>query len=161
LIFLLICIGDTERARTTAETSSGFSFFKLASVFFFGTTILLDRNSHDSLFPQLISCRSLPEKKNRFLSSSLQVPTFRSARDFACHMECLNFSTPSPLLEPVTQALSKRVLLNDLARSTKGRDLTSVRLSRDFPATSPMPWIRGLRRMLNRTASLLVAVMHV
>jgi hypothetical protein len=59
------------------------------------------------------------------------------------------FLTNSPLPDRFTQALSKRVLSNDLARSTKGSGLAKARLVQDFPATFPVSWIRGPRRMLN------------
>jgi hypothetical protein len=128
----LICIGDgKKKARPPAETSSDFS--TSISFFFRYYFILLDRNSHDSLYSNAYLMQVSPRKDwNPSAIAYLQPcrSRLRSARDVACHMECLNFLPHHPLLDPVTQASIKNASCQTTWRAAqKGGDSPRARLS--------------------------------
>jgi len=60
-------------------------------------------------------------KRNVLISKSCKPPTFRSARDAGCHMECLNFLTHTPLAwSRHASSCQKRVLSTNWRAAQKG-----------------------------------------
>ena len=100
----------------------------MTSISFFSVLlILLDRNSHDSLYSLLISCRSLPER-------NCLSPTRRSRHSAPPGIPPVTwnvsaFHLTTPCLNSSRKLFPKRVLLTTWRAAQKGDARDSARLS--------------------------------